>query len=113
MGLFATVNAGLSITTIGRSALALVMRTLTGAENFPPLPDLALSSERTPRGRSAAVKALVSHVIASFHYELHGSRVNKKNWGTVGPLRRRSALVRFFRVDPIDIAAPHVGIAVE
>ena len=113
MGFFAAVNAGLAITTIGRSALALEMRTLTEAEGFPPLPDIVLSSERTPLERSAAVKAPAGHMVESFRDELHDSRVNTKDWGTVGPLRRRSALVRFIHVDLIDVAAPPVGVAVE
>jgi hypothetical protein len=77
--LFVAVNAGLAITTVGRSALTLGMPTLTGAEDFPPASDLVLSSGRTPRERPAAVKALVGHMVASFHYELHDSHVNKKN----------------------------------
>ena len=113
MGLFAAVNAGLTITTIGRSALALEMRTLTEAEGFPPLPDIVLSSERTPRERPAAVKALSGHMVESFRDELLDLRVNTKDWETAGPLRRRSTLVRFFHVDRIDVAAPHVGVAVE
>ena len=113
MGLFVAVNAGLAITTIGRSALTLEMQTLTDAKSSPPLPDTVLSSERTPGERSAAVKALASHMVESFCDELYDSRVNTKSWGTDGPLRRRSALVRFFHVDGIDVAAPHVGVAVE
>ena len=89
------------------------MWTLTEAEGFPPLPDIVRSSERTPRERSAAVKALASNMVESFRNELHDSRVNTKDWGTVGPLRRRSALVRLFHVDLIDVAAPQVGITVE
>ena len=79
MGLFAAVNAGLAITTIGRSALTPGMRTLTEAEGFPLLPDIALTLERTPRDRSAAVEALASHIVESFRDELHDSRVNTKD----------------------------------
>ena len=89
------------------------MWTLTEAEGFPPLPDIVRSSERTPRERSAAVKVLASHMVESFRDELHDSRVNTKDWGTVEPLRGRSALVRFIYVDLIDAAAPQVGVAVE
>ena len=79
MGLFAAVNAGLAITTIGRSALTPGMRTLTEAEGFPPLPDIVLTLERTPRDRSAAVEALATHMVESFRDELHDSRVNTKD----------------------------------
>ena len=89
------------------------MWTLTEAEGFPPLPDIVLSSERTPLERSAAVKAPAGHMVESFRDELHDSRINTKDWGTVGPLRRRSALVRFIHVDLIDVAAPQVGVTVE
>lgn len=68
MGLFAAVNAGLAITTIGRSAL-------TEQDGFPPLPDLVLTLERTPRERSAAVEALAVHIVESFRDEANVTRI--------------------------------------
>ncbi len=75
MGLFAAVNAGLAITTIGRSALLQGMRTLSPEDGFPALPDIVLSLERTPRERSAAVEALADHIVESFRDALHDPRI--------------------------------------
>ena len=75
MGLFAAVNAGLAVTTIGRSALTSGMRTLTEEDGFPLLPDIVLTLERTPRERSAAVEALATHIIESFRDEANVPRV--------------------------------------
>jgi len=79
MGLFAAVNAGLAMTTIGRSALAPGMRTLGEEDGFPALPDIVLSLERTPRDRSAAVEALAEHIIESFRDESHDPRIQPKD----------------------------------
>jgi len=75
MGLYAAVNAGLAITTIGRSALQPGMRVLGPAEGFPTLPDLVLTLERTPRERTPAVEALADHIIESFRDALHDPRI--------------------------------------
>lgn len=74
MGLFAAVNAGLAMTTIGRSALTPGMRTLGIEDGFPALPDIVLTLERTPRERSAAVEALADHIVESFRDEVHDPR---------------------------------------
>jgi len=79
MGLFAAVNAGLAMTTIGRSALAPGMRTLGEEDGFPALPDIVLSLERTPRDRSAAVEALAEHIIESFRDEIYDPRIQPKD----------------------------------
>jgi DNA-binding transcriptional LysR family regulator len=79
MGLFAAVNAGLAMTTIGRSALLPGMRILGPAEGFPTLPDIVLTLERTPRERSAAVEALADHIVESFRGELHDPRIQPKD----------------------------------
>jgi len=75
MGLFAAVNAGLAITTIGRSALTPGMRMLGVEDGFPSLPDIVLTLERTPRERSAAVEALADHIVDSFRDEGHEPRL--------------------------------------
>lgn len=79
MGLFAAVNAGLAMTTIGRSALLPGMRILGPAEGFPTLPDIVLTLERTPRERSAAVEALADHIVESFRSELHDPRIQPRD----------------------------------
>lgn len=79
MGLFAAVNAGLALTTIGRSALLPGMRILGPTEGFPTLPDIVLTLERTPRERSAAIEALAEHIIDSFRDDMHNPRVQPKD----------------------------------
>lgn len=79
MGLFAAVNAGLALTTIGRSALLPSMRILGPTEGFPTLPDIVLTLERTPRERSAAVEALAEHIVESFRDDMHNPRVQPKD----------------------------------
>lgn len=79
MGLFAALNAGLALTTIGRSATLPGMRILGPTEGFPTLPDIVLTLERTPRERSAAVEALAEHIVELFREERHDPRVPPKD----------------------------------
>ncbi|MNC97343.1 hypothetical protein D3C83_149750 [compost metagenome] len=60
------MNAGLAVTTLGRSWLPPGLRLLTAHEGFPELPRLGITLERTPRHRSAAAEALADAMIDAF-----------------------------------------------
>lgn len=65
-GLLAAVNAGLAVTTLGRSWLPPGLRLLTAREGFPDLPKLGITLERAPRHRSAAAEALADAILDAF-----------------------------------------------